>query len=444
MRFTTSEIAAAVDGTVYGPETAVDGSNQDSRNIVTGQLFIPLVAERDGHHYIDRAIADGAGAYLTHEEAKLPGGDGVLATATAILVQDTTEAMRELSKAARAKIDGPVVGITGSVGKTSTKDLLAGAIANTFQSHHSAKSFNNEIGVPLTLLNAPDATEVAVIEMGARGIGHIRELTAMASPTVGVITTVAGAHTGEFGSIENIALAKGELVEALPADGLAVLNGDNPLVAEMASRTDARTLTFGHEIDNDVRVEMVELDDELRATFTLSTEWGRVVARPPTRGAHMATNTAAAVATALWLGVPVDAIETGLQTVEVSPWRMEVKRSIGGGLVINDTYNANPTSMKGAIDSLGRLQQQRKVAVLGYMGELGAQEATDHLEVADAARQVGAEIIAVGTDLYGIEPLERASDLLAIIGPLTADVAVLVKGSRSAGLEVLAEALLLR
>lgn len=123
---------------------------------------------------------------------------------------------------------------------------------------------------------------------------------------------------------------------------------------------------------------------------------------------------------------------------------MEVKRSIGGGLVINDTYNANPTSMKGAIDSLGRLQQQRKVAVLGYMGELGAQEATDHLEVADAARQVGAEIIAVGTDLYGIEPLERASDLLAIIGPLTADVAVLVKGSRSAGLEVLAEALLLR
>ena len=441
MRFTTSEIADAINGTVHGPEVTIDGTNQDSRTIQPGQLFVPLVAERDGHEFIGGALADGAAAYLTHEEATLPEASS---EATAILVANTYAGMRDLSKAARARIDGPVVGITGSVGKTSTKDLLAGALSRTMKTHYSAKSFNNEIGVPLTLLNAPDDTEVAVIEMGARGIGHIAELCEMASPTVGIITTVVGAHTGEFGSVENIARAKGELVETLPADGLAVLNGDNPLVAAMASRTSAPVLTFGHRVDSNVRIESVELDDELRATFTIASDWGRIVARPPTRGAHMATNTAAAVGTALWMGVPIEAVEAGLRTVEVSPWRMDVQRSVSGGLVINDSYNANPTSMKAALDSLGRLSHRRKVAVLGYMGELGETEGDDHLDVAAEARSVGAEIIPVGTDLYGVDPLEGTADLLSSIGPVTGDVAVLVKGSRSAGLEVLAEELLLR
>ena len=439
MRFTTAEIAEAVDGTVHGPDATVDGSNQDSRSIRPGQLFIPLVADRDGHDFIDGAVADGAGAYLTHEQSALPDDR---TERTAVFVRNTTTAMRDLAKAARAKIDGPVVAITGSVGKTSTKDLLAGAIAGTFASHHSAKSFNNEIGVPLTLLNAPNGTEAAVIEMGARGIGHIADLCEIASPTVGIITTVVGAHTGEFGSVENIAIAKGELVEALPSDGLAVLNGDNPLVAAMASRTSAPVLTFGHSASNDVRIENVELDDELRATFTIATEWGQVIAQPPTRGAHMATNTAAAIATALWMGVPVDAVARGLATTEVSPWRMDVRSSVGGGLVINDSYNANPTSMKGAIDSLGRLSHERKIVVFGYMGELGEGEGNDHLDVAAEARAIGAEIITVGTDLYGVEPVERASDVPSMIGALTENTAVLVKGSRSAGLEVVAEALL--
>ena len=441
MRFTTSEIAEAVGGTEHGPEATIDGSNQDSRSLEPGQLFIPLVAERDGHDFIERAVADGAGAYLTHERTKLPSEQG---GATGVLVSDTNTAMLDLAKAARAKITGPVVGITGSVGKTSTKDLLAGAVAQTFRTHWSAKSFNNEIGVPLTILNAPDASEAVIIEMGARGIGHISLLCDIASPTVGIVTTVAGAHTGEFGSVENIAVAKGELIEALPANGLAVLNGDNPLVAAMADRSQAPTLTFGHDVGNDVRIESVELDDELRATFTIVSEWGRVTARPPTRGAHMATNTAAAVGTALWMGATPEEVEAGMEHVEVSPWRMDVRRSAGGGLVINDSYNANPTSMKGALDSLGRLHHPRKVAVLGYMGELGDDEGDDHVEVAEAARAVGAEIIAVGTDLYGIQPLAEPSDLLEIIGPIGEDVAVLVKGSRSAGLEVMAEALLLR
>lgn len=420
---------------LHGPDVEIDGATQDSRAVQPGQLFVPLVAERDGHDFIDKAVNSGASAFLTHRDDVLEAGG------TAIRVADTTEAMTALGVMARQHLDGHVVGITGSVGKTSTKDLLAGAIAGHLATHQSVKSFNNEIGVPLTLLNAPDATELAIIEMGARGIGHIALLCSMGSPTVGVVTAVADAHKGEFGSVENIALAKGELVEDLPASGLAVLNGDNPLVAAMASRTSAPVMTFGESAGNDVVVESVELDDELRATFTIATDWGRIVARPPTRGAHMATNTAAAVGVALWLGVPPDVVEAGIADTDVSPWRMDVQRSASGALVINDSYNANPTSMLGALDSLGRLCHDRKIAVLGYMAELGDDERADHESVAESARSAGAEVIAVGTDLYGVDPVS-IDEVGALLGPLSDNVAVLVKGSRSAGLEVLAETLL--
>ena len=434
MRLSTSEIAAAVDGVVHGPEVEIDGATQDSRAAKPGQLFVPLVAERDGHDFIEKALSSGAPAYLTHEEVAVAGG-------TAVRVEDTAAALTRLGAAARQRIAAPVVGITGSVGKTSTKDLLAGATAAHLITHQSVKSFNNEIGVPLTLLNTPDDTELAIVEMGARGIGHIALLCSMASPTVGIVTTVAGAHMGEFGSVENIALAKGELVEGLPADGLAVLNGDNPLVAAMASRTSAPVMTFGGSTSNDVIVESIALDQELRATFTIATDWGRVVARPPTRGAHMASNTAAAVGAALWLGVPLDVVEAGIAATEVSPWRMDVQRSVSGAVIINDSYNANPTSMHGALDSLGRLEHQRKIAVLGYMAELGDGEQEDHQSVRVAAQSVGAEVVAVGTDLYGLDPVS-IEDVPSLLAPINDEVAILVKGSRSAGLEILAETLL--
>lgn len=420
---------------MHGPDVQIDGATQDSRAIQPGQLFVPLVAERDGHDFIDGALTAGATAFLTHEDPMLDV-DG-----TAVRVSDTTNALTALGKEARQRIDGHVIGITGSVGKTSTKDLLAGAVAQHFATHQSVKSFNNEIGVPLTLLNAPDDTELSIVEMGARGLGHIAFLCSIASPTVGIVTTVAGAHMGEFGSVENIALAKGELVEGLPPRGLAVLNGDNPLVAAMASRTSSPVMTFGEATSNDVTIESVDLDDELRATFTFATDWGRIVARPPTRGAHMATNTAAAVGVALWLGVPPDVVEAGIANTEVSPWRMDVQRSASGALVINDSYNANPTSMKGALDSLGRLGHSRKVAVLGYMAELGDDERADHEMVCEAALSMGADVIAVGTDLYGVEPVS-IEEVPTVLGTLDSNVAILVKGSRSAGLEVLAKTLL--
>ena len=429
MRFTLEEIARATGGSAFGVPVAVDGATQDSRGVGDGMLFVPLVAERDGHDFIAAALDGGAVAYLTHQQA----GPG-----SGVLVDDTGQALLDLARTARSRIAGPVVGVTGSVGKTSTKDLLAGALGTTFRTHASAKSFNNEIGVPLTLINAPDNVDAAVIEMGSRGIGHIATLCEIASPTIGVITTVAAVHTGEFGTIDNVAIAKGELVEALPEDGLAVLNADVPLVEQMRDRTSAEVLTFGANDAADVRFSDVEVDAELRVRFRLDSPWGRLDVSPATRGAHLVPNAAAAAAVALWLGTPPELVASGLERAEMSPWRMELLPTRSGATIINDTYNANPTSMKGAIDSLKAMPGIRKIAVLGYMGELGDDERALHIEIARYARDRGIEVLSVGTELYGVEP---ASDPIVAIGILERGDAVLVKGSRSAGLETVAAAL---
>ncbi|MGI9605985.1 MAG: UDP-N-acetylmuramoyl-tripeptide--D-alanyl-D-alanine ligase [Acidimicrobiales bacterium] len=426
MRFSTTAIAAATGGTTHGAPAEVDGATQDSRAVMPGQLFVPIVAERDGHDFIGAARANGASAYLTAREPQ----DG-----SAIRVDDTLSALQALASMARDRIEGPVVGITGSVGKTSTKDLLASVLRTTYATHASAKSFNNEIGVPLTLLNAPEDAQAVIVEMGSRGIGHVAELCDIARPTVGVITTVAAAHTGEFGSVETIAKAKGELVECLPADGLAVLNGDVRLCRDLADRTSARVITFGRSDECDVQLVSVTLDDELRATIVLDTPWGRLEAQPSTRGAHLAGNAAAAAAVGLWMGASTTDVSVGLATAELSPWRMEINRSSAGATIINDAYNANPTSMRGAIDSLAALGHRRKIAVVGYMAELGGDEIADHRSIAEYVRAAGAELVAVGTDLYDGEPV---ADPVAHIGTLDAETAILVKGSRSAGLEAVA------
>ena len=228
MQLRASEIARATGGTLVGPDVAVDGASIDSRSVGAGQLFVPLVAERDGHEYIAAAVAAGAAATLTSREPV----DGV----PSILVDDTAEALAAVGVLARDRLTDRVVGITGSVGKTSTKDLTAAALGRRHRVAASEKSFNNELGVPLTLVNAPDGTEVAVIEMGARGAGHIATLCAVARPTVAVVTAVELVHAELFGTIEDIAVAKGELVESLPPTGVAVLNAANPLVAAMAER----------------------------------------------------------------------------------------------------------------------------------------------------------------------------------------------------------------
>jgi len=326
VRFRASQIAAAVGGVLHGPDTWADGASIDSRTLRPGQLFVPIVAARDGHDFLATAVAAGATVVLTEREA--PGG------IAAVRVDDTAVALTRLGAGARDRLEGPVVGITGSVGKTSTKDMTAGVLRRRFVVAASEKSFNNELGVPLTLVNAPDDTEAAVLEMGSRGRGHIAELCAVARPTVGVVTAVELVHAELMGDLDGIAEAKAELVEALAAGGTAVLNAADVRVAAMAARTDATVVTFG-DPGASVRAVDVRLDDELRATFRLESDWGGTEVRLGVRGVHQVSNALAAAAVGLVLGIDLGGVAEGLSDAVLSPWRMDLTTAPSGARVLN-------------------------------------------------------------------------------------------------------------
>ncbi|HUF33978.1 MAG TPA: UDP-N-acetylmuramoyl-tripeptide--D-alanyl-D-alanine ligase [Acidimicrobiales bacterium] len=435
VRFLTTEVAAATGGRVVGPDVAIDGAVIDSRLVVGGELFVPLVAERDGHDFISGALESGAAAYLT---SRPPVGG------TAVVVDDTTAALTALGRAARDRLPERVVGITGSVGKTSVKDLMAAAIGSTLTVVASERSFNNELGVPLTLLAAPEGCDAAVVEMGARGAGHIRLLCDIARPTVGVVTAVGLVHTETFGSLEAVARAKSELVADLPATATAVLNADDERVAAMASVTPATVVRYGLAHPGslaDVVAEAIVVDDELRPSFRLRSPWGDAEVRLAVRGHHQVANALAAVAGAVACGVVVDDAVAGLADAALSPWRMELVRTPVGALVVNDSYNANPVSVAAALRSLAALPARRRVAVLGTMAELGDVAEREHRAVAELAAELGIEVLAVGEPAYGVLDVADIEGAVAHLGTLTEGDAVLVKGSRVAGLEVLAERL---
>ncbi|MBV8980142.1 MAG: UDP-N-acetylmuramoyl-tripeptide--D-alanyl-D-alanine ligase, partial [Acidimicrobiia bacterium] len=311
MKLLASQVAEITGGTLHGPDVTVDGAGIDSRVLRPGALFVPVVAERDGHDFIDAALGGGAAAYLT---ARQPG-DG-----TAVVVADTSAALSALGAWARRQLPGPVVGITGSAGKTSTKDLLGAVLRAELPTAVSERSFNNELGVPLTLVNADDGTRAAVLEMGARGFGHIAWLCELARPDIGIVTNVASAHTEMFGDLDGVARAKGELPAALPDTGTAVLNGNDERVMGMASRTKARVLTFGVG-DGDVRATGVIVDEELQPSFTLESPWGSGDVRLHARGKHQALNAAASAAAALVVGVAFERVVERLESAPLSPWR---------------------------------------------------------------------------------------------------------------------------
>lgn len=429
MELTTDEVAAAVAGEVFGRATVVRGAGIDSRTVGGGELFVPLVAERDGHDFIGAALAAGAGAYLT---------SGPIEAGTGVRVDDTAIALARLGAFARSRLPDRVVGITGSVGKTSVKDLLRVVGGTTWRTHAAVGSFNNELGVPLTLVNAPDGTELTVVEMGARGMGHIAELCAVARPTVGIVTVVAGAHLERFGDLDTVARAKGELVEALPDDGIAVLNADDERVVAMASRTAATVVTFGVRA-GDVRAEGLALDDDLRARFWLRSPWGDVEVHLGVAGEHQVTNALGAATAALALGVDPAAVAQGLAGARLSAMRMDLQTLPSGARLLDDAYNANPTSTVAALRSLAALPARRRVAALGTMAELGAGSDSAHQEVAAAAAELEVQVLAVAEPAYGQGAVHVADcdEALAWLrqDDLDDQTAVLVKGSRSAGLE---------
>lgn len=427
----------------------------DSRNTQPGGLFLALTGEHtDGHAFAPDAIRAGATAALVTRPVGHP----------AIVVDDVLAAAARLAShlVQEHLTDTMVIAVTGSAGKTSTKDLIAqilsaggseGSIVATEQ------SFNNEIGLPLTITRATKQTLYLVLEMGARHIGDIRNLTGIAPPTVSVVTNVGTAHLGEFGSRDKIAEGKAEIVEALPAYGLAVLNADDPRVLAMAGRTDARILTFGLDPDADVRATGITFDDQGCGRYTLITPDGTALVHLRVPGAPQVSNSLAAAAVAHETGY--DAGETaellGAATAQ-SRWRMETTDRADGVTVINDAYNASPDSMHHALKTLtamGRSAGRRTIAVLGQMNELGDGSRTAHEEVGRIAAAEGVDrLLAIGGDearwmqqaATGITAVhlpdqETALDLLN--RTLQPGDIVLVKASRGVELQQLADALLI-
>ena len=435
MRFLASGVAAATDGELLGDDVQLDGATQDSRSVTSACLFLPLVAERDGHDFIDDAIGAGASAYLTSNGREYAG-------ATGVHVEDTAGALKMLGTHARHSVEGTVVGITGSVGKTSVKDMAAAVLTRGGPVHASPRSYNNEIGVPLTLLNAPDDPATLVLELGARKGGDIASLCAVARPDIGVITTVAAVHTGVLGPVDAVARAKGELLDGLPADGCAILNADVPEVMAQAGRTRARRITFG--ATGEVRASGVSIDGRLHATFLLESPWGRTEVRLGVPGAHMVDNALAAASVGLVLDIPLEEVAVGLGEALLSPGRMQISTAPSGLVVINDAYNANPTSVEAALRALVALPGRgRELALLGLMAELGDESNDEHTRIAALAAELGLEVIAVGTDLYGIEAMGGVDEVMEATAGLNLGEgdSVLVKGSLVAGLQGLAERL---
>lgn len=394
---TLAEIAAVVDGEV-APEhgdVVVDGPVViDGREAGPGSLFVAFVGEHsDGHEHAAQAGEAGAVAVLGSRTTDLP----------TVVVTDARAALQRLASyvVARVREAGrlTVVGITGSQGKTSTKDLLGAVLGHSGPTVATRGSFNNELGMPLTALGVDADTRFLVLELGARGIGHIAELTDLVTPDVGVVLNVGQAHLGEFGSREAIAVAKGELVEALAESGTAVLNVDDERVAAMAARTRADVVTFGRGA-GDVRVEELVLDRLGRPSFVLVAPRGRVPVALRLVGAHQALNAAAAAAAALAVGLPLTQVGEALTAVTtLSRWRMELRETAGGVTVLNDAYNANPDSMRAGLDALATIGADpavhRTVAVLGEMRELGETSAAEHAGIGAYAVERGVDVVLV-------------------------------------------------
>jgi UDP-N-acetylmuramoyl-tripeptide--D-alanyl-D-alanine ligase len=428
VRFSISELATRLGGEQVGPDVTVTGASIDTRTVLAGQLYVPIVADRDGHDFIGTAIERGSPAYLTERE---PVGG------TAVVVGDTAASLVRLGQLARERMDAGVVGITGSVGKTTTKDLLHSCLASSFRVAANERSFNNELGLPLTLLNAPDDVEWVVLEMGARGAGHITRLTDIGRPDVGIVTSVAMAHVEYFGDLEGVARAKSELVTALPPAGVAILNADDPLVARMASVSPCPVLRYGVDGDAtaDVRAERIVLDADLRPRFHMATPWGSGDVALSVHGLQQVPNALAAATAALWCGSPLDGVVAALGSAMGSPLRMEVRRVINGPVLVVDCYNANPASTEAALRSMAALPAGRKVALLGLMAELGTETEAEHRRVARLAEVLGIEVVGYQTALYGSPNVSSTDDAVALLLELGPNDAALVKGSRVARLE---------
>jgi UDP-N-acetylmuramoyl-tripeptide--D-alanyl-D-alanine ligase len=430
MRLMAADVAKATNGTLIGQNAHLSGVSFDSRNVRPGQLFVPIVAERDGHEFVEAALAAGAGAYLT---------TGKTFGRTAITVPDTLAALLQLGAWGRNKLDAQlsnrVIGITGSVGKTSTKDFIAAALGSSLRVAANERSFNNDQGLPVTILNAADDVEALVLEMGMRGFGEIARLCTVARPNIGVVTRVASAHTERVGGIDGVARAKSELVIALDASGFAVLNADDERVVAMRTLTDATVITYGASSSADVRMTSCVLDERACASVSIESPWGKASWKMNVPGEHMAHNAVGAIAVAGVLGLDLQRAAEAVSNSILSEMRMQHRIARSGALIIDDSYNANPASMSAALQALSVTKASRRIAVLGVMAELSEPE-RDHSEIAGLAKKLGIEVLAIGTDMYGMQS-RTLDEVAAMLSAVENSTGILIKGSRVAQLEKL-------
>lgn len=429
----------------------IQGVAIDSRKATNGQLFVPFKGENtDGHQYIRQAINQGAAAALWQKDRPNPPED-----LPVLVVEDTLKALQQLAKAYREELDVKVIGITGSNGKTTTKDMTASLLSRKFKVQKTEGNFNNHIGLPLTILSLKEDTEAAVIEMGMSSKGEIDLLTKIASPDVAIITNIGEAHLQDLGSREAIAEAKLEIINGLAADGTLIYHGDEPLLKEALKETELKTETFGLEAENDMYPLSVQtLQDGSRFKANKAPDMEFFL---PIIGRHNVLNAMAAMLAAHKMGLTFEEMKIGLTSVELTKMRMEMKDGMKGTKIINDAYNASPTSMKAAIELAEKMPGfKRKILVLGDMLELGLDEELFHYQVGQTVEgeaidylftlgRLGQFIAAGAKNSLGEDRIFAFSDKHELIEKLKSIVAsgdlIVVKASRGVRLEEVVEAL---
>jgi len=422
----------------------------DTRTLESGSLFVALSGERfDGHDFVGKAFAQGAAAALVTREVDAPG--------PLIVVEDTLEALGAIAGAHRNNFDLPVIAVTGSTGKTTTKEMIASILSQGWKTAKTPGNYNNEIGVPLALLELNSSSEAAVVELAMRGMGQIGYLARMVRPRIGVITNIGVSHIELLGTKEAIAEAKTELLDHLPSDGVAVLNREDDFFGLLSERSGCRVITFGNRPGVDVQADAPEVGPDGSVSFTLRGWWGneRIVLRAA--GRHQALNATAAAAAAMTGGADASWIKPGLEAFEGADMRGRVIKAVGGFTVVDDCYNAAPDSMRVALELLVDLPGRQRWAILGDMKELGALTRDWHQEVGEQAAGMGVSGIVVLGEL-GMEIAAGARRATAKTEVLVADSnttaaklllsrlspgdIVLVKGSRAMKMEEIVERLI--
>jgi UDP-N-acetylmuramoyl-tripeptide--D-alanyl-D-alanine ligase len=460
-----ARIAEVTGGTlVQGSGDAIaNGVSTDSRDIPRGCAFVALTGERtDGHEFLAAALEAGARVLIVSRfnEAEKAAVEGINRADTAVvLVSDGRSAAGELARYHRSRLSCPVVGITGSTGKTTTKDFVTAALSTKLRVTATRANQNNELGVPLTVLDAGSETDVLVVEMGMRGLGQIESLCSIARPTLGLVTNIGQAHVELLGSVEAILHAKGELVRCVPAEGRVFLNGDDEWTRRLESEAVAPVTTYGTGDAVDVRACDITVDDQGLPTMRLVAGSDEAEVTLPIPGRHNAYSAAAAAAIGLHLGIGLSDVAEGLSTVVVTDMRMQTFTAANGVTVINDAYNANPASMKAAISALMDVRGQgRHVAVLGDMAELGSFAELAHFQLGERVARSGVDVLVTsgalaarigeGARADGMDPekirtcanVDEASEVLDDL--LEPGDVVLVKASRVIGLERVVEGIL--